>query len=95
MRSAVSRPLLALALLGPLLFPWPLCAALALAAAFYYPFAPAVAGVILDALYFSRGAAPSWGLWPHGAPLYTLCGLAATFLALLVHRFVETSIMTS
>jgi hypothetical protein len=77
--------ILALALLAPFAFPWPLAAALALAAAFYFPLAPLSCGVLLDALSFARGA--------YHYPLFSAVGLALALGALLVHRFVETSIM--
>ena len=79
--------LLALALIAPFILPWPLSAALAACAAFYFPFAPLACGVLIDALYFARGA--------YHYPFFTALGVLATLAALFVHRFVETSIMTS
>jgi hypothetical protein len=77
--------LLALAILAPVLFPWPLSAALALSAAIYFPLAPLACGILIDALYFAPGAYPY--------PFFLAAGLLAALAALFVHRFVETSIM--
>jgi hypothetical protein len=77
--------LLALALLSPLFFPWPLTVGLALLAAIYFPFAPFVVGVLTDVLYYAHGASV--------LPWWTLLGALATAVAFLVRGFVQTSIM--
>jgi hypothetical protein len=58
------------------LFPWPLTALLALAAASWEPLAPLAAGILLDALYWT----PAAGAWPYA----TLAGLLATVAAYFV-----------
>ncbi|MGH7175314.1 MAG: hypothetical protein ACREGR_03080 [Minisyncoccia bacterium] len=77
--------LLALALLAPFIFPWPLAALLTLAAAFFFPLAPLAVGALAEALYYAHGA--------YSFPLFLTLGVFTTLLALFVHRFVETSIM--
>lgn len=77
--------LLVLALLSPLLFPWPLTAALALAAASATPLAPLAVGLLTDLIYYTHGAAV--------LPWWTILGLIATLAAFGVRRFLETSIM--
>ena len=81
MRYAV----LVLALAGPLLFPWPLVAVLAVLAAASFPLAPLGVGVIMDAFHYAPGAA--------GIPLAVAAGLTATLIALAVRQFVKTSII--
>lgn len=81
----MSRALLALALLGPFLFPWPLTAALAVLAAVYFPIAPLAVGLLTDALYYAHGAA--------ALPWWSVLGLIATLVAYSVRSFFEASIM--
>lgn len=76
---------IALPILSLLFFPAPVAGILALLAAFYTPWAPLAVGVVADALYYTHGV----GLWP----IYSLVGAFATLAAILVRRFVETSIM--
>ncbi len=49
------------------------------------PFSALALGVFADVLYFSPH--------PGALPLWSIGGLCATILALLVHRFVKTRIM--
>ena len=73
------------ALLSLFFFPYPLSALLILASAIMLPVSGIVLGVAADVLYFSPGAA--------FMPLWSLGGIFATVLALLVQRFVKTRIM--
>jgi len=68
-----------------LFFPFSLTVILTLLAAYATPLMPLAIGVLADTLYFSRGVA--------SVPFYTLVGFATTVVALLVRRFIETSIM--
>lgn len=85
--SAKKGALLALALLGPFLFPWPLTATLAILAAIYFPLAPLSVGLLTDALYYAHGAAL--------VPWWSIIGLIATLIAYGVRSFFEASIMRS
>lgn len=73
------------AFLSLFLVPWPIMAALILVAALLVPPAGVLLGIAADALYFVPGTA--------FLPFFTLLGLLATALALLVQRFVKTRIM--
>ncbi len=64
------------------LFPWPLSALLALAAAFLEPFVPLAAGLFADTLYYVPGS----GTWP----LFTLYGLVCSSIAVLVRSQLRT-----
>lgn len=81
----IRAALVVLALLSPLLFPWPLVALLTLIAASVSSLIPLAVGIFVDALYYSRGAA--------SFPWATVSGLAVTLAAFGVRRFLETSIM--
>ena len=72
-------------LISAIVFPWSFACAAALAAAFFVPLAPLACGLLADALYYAPHAYPF--------PLYTVLGAFASAAALLVRRFVETSIM--
>ncbi len=77
--------LIGLALVSPFVFPWPLVALLALAAAFVSPLMPLAVGTLTDALYYSHtSAAVPWGI---------ILGAIAVLITLGVRRFLETSIM--
>jgi hypothetical protein len=66
-----------------MLFPWPLTVLLALAASFLEPLVPFAAGLFTDTLYYV----------PHAGslPTFTLYGLAASIIAVLVRRRLRTS----
>lgn len=68
-----------------ILFPWPLTAVLAVAAAFFEPLVPLAAGLFADTLYF----VPRAGAWP----IYTLWGLVLTVVALFVRSRLGASII--
>lgn len=78
--------LIPLAFLSPFLFPWPLTAALALAAAWISPLIPLAVGILVDALYYAHGAT-------FLVPWATVIGGLVALLAAFVRRFLETSIM--
>ena len=73
------------AFLSLFFFPYPLSALLILASAILLPVSGIAIGIAADILYFSPGAA--------FMPLWSLGGILATILALLVQRFVKTRIM--
>lgn len=73
------------ALLALFFVPAPLSVVLIAASAFVLPFSALALGVCADVLYFSPH--------PGALPLWSMGGLVATLLALLVHRFVKTRIM--
>jgi hypothetical protein len=74
------------ALASIFMLPWPVTAALILAAGFFVPPASLALGVVADLAYFSPGAA----LFPY----FSLYGAACTLVAVLVHRFVKTRIIS-
>ena len=75
----------AFALVAPLMFPWPFAVAVAALTAFSSPLVALAAGLITDAAYFARGAAPF--------PFYSLIGGAITLGTFGVRRFVKMRIM--
>ncbi len=74
-----------LALLAPFFFPILFTLFLAVLGAWAYAGTPLLVGILLDALYWSGAVYPF--------PLYTLLGILATIVTLLVRRFFKTSIM--
>lgn len=66
-----------LSFLSLVLFPWPLTALLALAAAVFEPLVPLAIGVLADTLYYSSG---------QGIPLFALAGAVATFASYLLRK---------
>lgn len=72
------------ALFSVFFFPWQVTLVLLLAASLILPVLGVVIGAFADLIYYSPGA---------GMPFFLLMGIAATGLALLVHRFVKTRIM--
>ena len=82
----MTRPLvIILVLLAPALFPKAFTILLVLVTAFFVPLAPLGVGILVDTLYYT----------PHVAtlPLFSLFGSGTSVCALLVRRFIETSIM--
>lgn len=71
------------ALLSPFMFPSAVSLLLAAVAAFYTPFAALAVGILHDLLYLPSGA----------FPMGVVIGTLGTFLALVVRRFVKTSII--
>jgi hypothetical protein len=74
-----------LTLISTVLFPWPFTALLALSLSLTEPLVPLAAGILADTLYYA----------PHAgsAPLFTLCGAAATGIGFLVRSRLKTSII--
>ncbi len=73
------------AFLSPLFAPWPMAAGLALIGAAKEPWLPLAVGVLLDTLYYARGA--------DSLPLYTLIGLIATIVAYLLRSYLTTRVL--
>jgi|GEM_PF-2084196 len=71
------------ALLAPFIFPASLSILLAAVAAFFTPFAALAVGILHDVLYLAPGH----------LPLGIIIGAIGTAAALIVRRFVETSII--
>ncbi len=71
--------------ISAVLFPWPLTAALALAAALFEPLVPLAAGLFVDTLYYAPAA--------HTLPLFALFGAVATALAFFVRSRLEPGII--
>lgn len=68
-----------------MLFPWPFTALLALIAALFEPLVPLAVGLFVDTLYYTSVT---------GAfPLFTLYGLFASIIAILVRRQLQASII--
>jgi len=65
-------------------FPWPLSALLALAAAFLEPLVPLAAGLFADTLYYTPQA---------GLPLFTVWGLAVSIVVVFVRSRLRTGII--
>lgn len=82
--ARISVPLMALVALFVL--PWPVALAFVLAASLVLPVSGIALGIIADLAYFTPGAA--------FLPSMTLFGLAFCALAVFVHRFVKTRIIT-
>lgn len=76
--------LVAASIAGLFLLPAAAAFGLSLLAAIVEPLAPAMVGLLADALY-----APSL----HAAPLYTLLGVTASCAAYSVHKHVKASII--
>ncbi len=68
-----------------MVFPVPLSLAALVLAAAVSPVAACAAGVFADLMYFAPHAAP--------VPLYTLLGIGVAGAALLIRRFIQTSVM--
>lgn len=77
--------LLALALVSALAFPWPLTAAIAVAASFYEPLIAFAAGVAADAMYYSVHAAR--------LPYLTVGGALVSVAVVFVRSRLKTSRM--
>lgn len=77
--------LIALALLSPFFFPWPVTLVLGFVAATFLPPVALLVGALSDALYYIPGASV--------VPLATLVGLCGMGLATVVHQFVKTRII--
>ena len=73
------------ALISLFVFPAPVSAALALAAAFVSPLSAVALGVLADMLYFTPQTYAFW--------LYTVLGALTAIAAFLARRFVETRIV--
>lgn len=65
-------------------FPYPLSVVVIFLLALYIPLSGVALGIMLDALYFTEGAAP--------LPYATITGLIATLLGILVQRFIRTHV---
>lgn len=63
-------------LVSVILFPWPLSALLAVAAAFFEPLVPLAAGIFADTLYWAPGSG--------ALPLFSLYGLVVSIAAVFV-----------
>ena len=78
--------LCALALVSPFLFPWPVTVALVFIIALLVPPISFFAGLLTDAAYYASG---------NGAlPLATLLGALGFIVAVFVHRFIKTRIIS-
>lgn len=73
------------AFLALFFFPWPVTVVLVFAAGMAVPLAGLLLGVLVDLFYYTPGA---------GLPYGTLFGIGTFLVALLVHRFVKTRIMS-
>lgn len=67
-------------------FPYALSVVVMFLLALYIPFSGVALGIMLDALYFTPGAAP--------LPYATITGLIATLLGSLVQRFIRAHLST-
>ncbi|HEX2792660.1 MAG TPA: hypothetical protein VHO23_03015 [Candidatus Paceibacterota bacterium] len=76
----------ALAVIAPFLFPWPLALVLAFAGAAFVPLLAPLLGILVDSVYWIPGAT---------FPYATLLGLIGFPAALAVHRFMKTRIMAA
>lgn len=74
------------ALISLFIFPWQVSLAFMFAASLFLPPAGLALGIIADLIYFVPGAA--------FMPFFTLFGLVFFGIALLVHRFVKTRIIS-
>lgn len=74
-----------LALIALFVFPWQVALVGVFLAALFIPTAGVALGVLADIVYYVPGAA--------FLPYFSLLGLVATVLALLVQRFVKTRII--
>ncbi len=77
--------LIALAVLSPFLFPYPVTLALSFVASLFYPPLALVVGILTDLLYYVPSVAP--------LPLAVLTGLALSIAAFFMQRFLKTRIM--
>ncbi len=74
-----------LALIALFVFPWQVAVLAIIGSALLMPLSGLALGVIADIVYYVPGSS--------FMPLFSLYGLAATALVLLVQRFVKTRIM--
>ena len=74
-----------LAFFSPLLFPFPLAATLIVISATVSPLSALAGGMLIDAAYFSRGAA--------FFPVYALLGAALAVVGVFARRFLQARIM--
>ncbi|HYD93614.1 MAG TPA: hypothetical protein VEB18_04160 [Candidatus Paceibacterota bacterium] len=74
-----------LALVSPLLFPYPVTLALSFAGALFVPIIGLLAGVFTDVLYY----APHPGIYP----LATIAGAGISLIAFFVRRFIKARII--
>lgn len=74
-----------IALIALFVFPWQVALALVVFAALAMPAAGVALGVIADIVYYVPGAA--------FMPYFSLFGVVATVVSILVHRFVKTRII--
>ena len=78
---------IALVFFAPFFFPLSFSIVVVCIGTMFSPVVPLVAGLVIDALYYSGGGFPF--------PLFTLGGALASLVAYGVHRFIQTSIMRS